>query len=96
MRLPPMPPLPWRPVRRHISPAAAQVPGTRSLAPKPMARTHNDHIQAVDSTGRIEVRTSDGRAFRLIRVSDGMELQTLGNLAAVTARANQMTSTGEA
>ena len=61
-----------------------------------MARTHNDHVQAVDSTGRIEVRTSDGRTFRLIRVSDGMELQTLGNLAAATARANQMTSTGEA
>jgi hypothetical protein len=61
-----------------------------------MARTHNDAVQAVDGTGRIEIRTSDGRDFRLVRVSDGMTLQHVGSLAAATARANQMTSTGEA
>lgn len=61
-----------------------------------MARTHNDSVQAVDSTGRLEIRTSDGRTFSIVRVSDGMTLQHVGNLAAATARANQMTSTGEA
>lgn len=59
-------------------------------------RTHNDAVQAVNGTGRVEVRSSDGRMFTLVRVSDGMSLQTIGNLTAATARANQMTSTGEA
>lgn len=59
-------------------------------------RTHNDAVQAVDGTGRIEIRSSDGRDFRLVRVSDGMTLQNIGNLAAATTRANQMTASGEA
>lgn len=56
----------------------------------------NDLLLWTDGSGKIDVRSdADSRAFVLVRVSDGMEIDTFGTLAAAQARANAAVANGE-
>lgn len=58
--------------------------------------TLNDRLVSTVTGGAsdIQIRSGDGRVYRLVRASDGMELACLGSSSAATTRANELVASG--
>lgn len=55
--------------------------------------TYSDTL-VTEIGGLAAVRTGDDRSFRIIRLSDGMTLQTIGDRDAAIARAQELVARG--
>jgi hypothetical protein len=79
---------------------AADADEAATLFEKDKLMPRNDElittVNDCNGTPQIEIRSGDGRTFRLVRLRDGQELQRIGALADAEARARGLIDAGHA